>query len=98
MKKNRRKIRRADIAAIIVSAILLVILWVKFIDLFISKNYFGYFNYYGQPVGIFLLLVMLVVITPLFFIIAWRTINRGNKNQYNTPQWMQKPPFKFPWQ
>lgn len=80
--------------------VFLLILWVTFFSYLISKNYFGHTNYYGQPVGTFLLLPVLIVATGVFIFGLWK-YSKGedifNKNS-DRPEYMEKPPFKWPWE
>jgi hypothetical protein len=93
-KTKPRKIRKVDIVAFIIAFIFLAILWTVCISYLFSGNYFGYDNYYGQPVGTLLLLIVLIVATPVFFIAIWKTI-KGQ--EIGTLNGMDKPPFKWPW-
>ena len=82
------------------SFVFIVILWVTVISYIKSGNYFGHSNYMGLPVGTFLLLPVLIVATGVFIYAVWKhfhgveVMNRIGKN----PKWMNKPPYKWPWQ
>ena len=77
-KIKQRKIRRVEILAFAIAFLILAILWTVCISYLFSGNYFGHDNYYGQPVGTLLLLIVLVVATLVYFVAMWKTI-KGQK-------------------
>ncbi len=97
-KSNREK--RNDRLAFWFFLVFLFMLWTTFFSHIISKNYFGHTNYMGQQVGTFLLLPLLIVAPFVFIYVVWKhsrgedVINRTS----DEPEWMKKPPYKWPWQ
>lgn len=71
------KTRRSEVVAIAVVALFLCILWAKGILNLVAGNHLGYVNFYGQQVGTVLLLATLVVVTPVFVVLAWRRLKAG---------------------
>ena len=102
MKKSKnahsRPIRTIDIIGIAIVGLLLIVLWAACIAHLAHGNYFGHINYYGQPVGPFLLLPVLIVITPLYIYLTIKTIKERKIRLAEKPKWMNKPPWKFPWE
>lgn len=103
IKKQRRKSereKRADRLGFWFFLIFLIILWTTFFSYIISGNYFGHSNYMGLQVGTFLLLPVLIVGTFVFIFAVWKhfkgddVLGKTTKN----PEWMNKPPYKWPWQ
>jgi hypothetical protein len=94
---HSRPIRRGDIIGIAFVGFILMMLWTTCIANLLKGNYFGYQNYYGQPVGTLLLLVVLAVVTPLYIYMTVKTIKDKKVKLSSTPSWMNKPPWKFPW-
>lgn len=92
-----RPIRHVDIAGIVLIGLILAILWTTCLAYVLQGNYFGYRNYYNQPVGTLLLLIVLAIITPLYIYMAIKTIRDKRIRPTTTPAWMNKPPWKFPW-
>jgi hypothetical protein len=97
-----RRLRRVEVLGMGIFGFLLIILWTQCIWYFMSGHFFGHKNYYGQPVGTFLLVAMLMVFTLVFFVIVWRILRgrpimRGEPSA-KSPSWMEEPPFKWPWQ
>jgi len=103
MKKKRsadkkfRKIRKTDIMGISIAGIILAILWATCICYFVRGDFFGYQNYFGQPVGTFLVLVILLIATPVYIIMTAKTIRKRKVEMTSTLKWMDTPPWKFPW-
>ncbi len=96
--KPYRKIRKVDIIGIGIIGILLVILWATCVGYLVRGDFFGYQNYFGQPVGTLLLLVFLIIATPVYIIMAVKTIRKRKVEMTSTPKWMDNPPWKFPWE
>jgi len=110
MKKNKKKSnkqrpqskfdKRINRLGFWFSLIFLLILWVTLISYVKSGNYFGHSNYMGLSVGTFLLLPALIVATGVFIYAVWKHfkgIEIMNKTIKN-PKWMNKPPYKWPWE
>jgi hypothetical protein len=96
--KHSRKIRKTDIMGISIAGIILAILWAICIGYFVRRDFFGYQNYFGQPVGTFLVLVILLIATPVYIIMTVKTIRKSKVDMTSTPKWMNIPPWKFPWE
>jgi hypothetical protein len=96
--KKSRKIRKTDIMGISIAGIILAIFWATCIGYFIRRDFFGYRNYFGQPVGFFLLLAILIIATPVYIIMTAKTIRKRKVEMTSTPKWMNIPPWKFPWE
>jgi hypothetical protein len=96
--KKSRKIRKTDIMGISIAGIILTILWATCISYFVRRDFFGYRNYFGQPVGFFLLLAILIIATPVYIIMTAKTIRKRKVEMTSTPKWMNIPPWKFPWE
>jgi hypothetical protein len=95
--RGARQIRKIDIIAISISWFFLLILWTGCLINVIKGNFIGYRNYYGQNVGIVLLLIFLVVATYVCLVMTIRTIKKRKVDLYSTPKWMDTPPWKWPW-
>jgi len=98
LHNRSRKIRKTDIIGIGIIGILLAILWVTCIGYLVRHDFFGYQNYFRQPVGTFLLLVFLIIATAVYIIMTAKTIKRRKVEMTSTPKWMDTPPWKFPWE
>jgi len=98
LDNRSRKIRKTDIIGIGIIGILLVILWATCIGYLVRRDFFGYQNYFGQPVGIFLLLVILIIATPVYIIMTAKAIRKRKLEMTSRPKWMNTPPWKFPWE
>jgi hypothetical protein len=71
-RKGTRLSRGMFFGGLVLGAIFLAHFWLLTF-LFISVGWpWGYPNYRGESVGTFLILSMLLVATPLYFILAWR--------------------------
>jgi hypothetical protein len=95
--KKSGGLRKADIFGLVVAGMFLLILWTTCVINFISGNFMGYRNYYGQPVGTFILLIVLAVATPVYVIVIIRLIRKQKIESYPVPAWMKEPPWKWPW-
>jgi hypothetical protein len=73
----RRLTPKMFVTSLIVFGLLLSSLWLKVIIYIRDDNPWGHENVYHLPVGTYLLLIMLIVVTPIFFILAWK--ERPNK-------------------
>jgi len=96
-KRNTHPIRRMDVTAILIVWLFIIVLWVTCISGIINGNFIGHVNYYGQPVGYMLLLVFLIVSTCVCLIMTVRTIKKRKVEYNSTPEWMNEPPWKWPW-
>ena len=88
---------KATLYGCIGGALALVLLWSLCIAHIASGNYQGHTNYYGQPVGAFLLLSLLVVMTPVFLVMIYRVLKGREPGPTGPPLWMNTPPWKWPW-
>lgn len=93
-----RKIRMTDKIGIGLVWLVLVGLWVTCIDHIVNGQYFGYSNYYGQPVGTFLLLTVLVIVTPIAAVMTYKTVRDKGIKTTRVPERMERPPWRFPWE
>ncbi len=93
-----RKLRKSDIIGISVAGVFLLLLWALCIGNLIQGDYFGYKNYFGQPIGTFLLLAFLIIATPINIIMIIKTVKSRRVRLSSTPKWMNTPPWKFPWE
>ena len=94
---SSRPVRKADILYISVVWLFILMLWVVCIMNLIKGNYYGYKNYYDQPVGTFVLLIVLIVMTVFCLIMTIKTIKKRKVDMYSEPKWMNQPPWKWPW-
>jgi len=97
---RRRKLRKIDIIGFLSIGVFLVMLWVICLSYLLRKDYFGYHNYFDQPIGTLMLLIILIIGTPVYLVMLWRQF-RGTADYTkpdDSPSWMKKPPFKLPWE
>jgi hypothetical protein len=102
--RNVPHLKRFDIWGIILTGVFLIILWIECISLITSGHYEGHYNYFGQPVGAFILLCALIVVTPVYIVLTIKSIRTG-KTDWDSPResrkerefWAQKWPWKWPW-
>ena len=59
-------------AGLVIGALLLANSWLNFFVMYRAGNVWGYKNYWGADVGIFLLLAVLIAATPAYVVAAWR--------------------------
>jgi L-asparagine transporter-like permease len=98
LPNESRKVRKTDIIGIGIVGVLLAILWATCIGYLVRRDFFGYQNYLGQPVGTFLLFVFLIIATAVYVIMTAKTIRKRKVEMTSTPKWMDSPPWKFPWE
>ncbi len=97
-KTQSRKWRKSDIIGIGVGGVILLLLWALCIGKLIQGDYFGYKNYFGQPIGTLILLTFLIIATPIYMIMTIKTVKSRRVQLSSTPKWMNTPPWKFPWE
>ena len=97
-RQNIRKLRTTDKIGIAFVWLFLIILWATCIVNIVNENYFGYKNYFGQPVGTYLLLSILIIATPICIIMTFKTIKNKSVETPSVPEWMNKPPWRLPWE
>jgi hypothetical protein len=90
-----RPVRKADIMGIAVVWLFIFILWFTCITNLIKGNFFGYFNYYEQPVGTMVLLIVLMVMTPVFLVVTVNIL-KGKDPKDIFPGWSNRPPSNLP--
>ena len=98
LSNQSRKIRKTDIIGIGIVGIIIAILLATCVGYLVKGYFFGHQNYYGQPVGTFLLLAVLIVATPVYIIMTAKTIRKRKVEMTSTPKCMDAPPWKFPWE
>ena len=80
----------------------LLVLWVTCLANLFSGNFFGYKNYYGQPVGTLLLLAVLIIITPIVGIMVWKSYKgeypKRQKGKYKRRYNHDNESDRWPWQ
>ena len=64
---------------LVVAALFLVQYWLKFLIAIEAGDAVVHKNYWGQSVGTYLLLAVLLVATPVYFYLAWKYYSRKNK-------------------
>lgn len=64
---------------------LLFSLWLLCLSHILSGNLFGDQNYFGQPVGTFLLLAILVTVTPVYIVMTVRTLRNCKVKRFSIP-------------
>ena len=90
--------RKIDIIGILLVWLFLAMLWVTCIVNLINGNYYGYRNYYGQPIGTLMLLVFLIVTTFVCLIMTIKTIRKSKVDSYTEPKLMNTLPSEWPWE
>lgn len=100
MSEKREK--RLNIFAGIVVCVFLVILAGQALLRILSGDLIGGKNYYGQPVGPVLQLIVVLACLIVIAIMAWRHWCGDRKpdkeKHYRNPEWKRQPPYKFPWE
>jgi heme/copper-type cytochrome/quinol oxidase subunit 2 len=101
MKRNKdkksRKIQRKDIVGIMLAGFIIISLWLICIRHLVQGNFVGHENYYNQPIGTFMLLLVLLIATPIYIYMVLMTVKYRRVKLISTPRWMQTPPWKLPW-
>lgn len=64
-------------AAVLIGAVFLIQYWMEFLVNFESGNVVAYQNFWGADVGIYVLLPVLLIITPMFLYFAWKYFPRS---------------------
>ena len=92
------------IFGIIACTLILIVFWIKCISLIVSGQYEGYLNYFYQPVGAFILLIVLSVTTFVILVIAYKGLlgkpekpERLTTNQKRSERNFRWPSVKLPW-
>ena len=67
--------------SIIVGALLLSMHWLKVFIYIESDNPFGHENYWGADVGTYLLLAVLIVLTPAYLFVVWKHFPKKGKSK-----------------
>ena len=94
----RKKQRVIAVLSVVFGLVFLGVLYGQAIIKIKSGDLAGGRNYYGQPVGAYLQLAVAIFITILIPVaIVNEKKKRVNKHGDSSPQWMQEPPFKWPW-
>lgn len=71
-RECRRLLRSWEKIGLAIAFIFLVVYWTKVFHYYISGDAWGHSNYWGQPVGTFLLIAVLLVGSVAFVAILWR--------------------------
>jgi hypothetical protein len=63
---------------VLLGALFLIQYWIEFLSNLESGNIAGYKNYWGADVGVYLLLAVLLILTPTLFYLAWKHFPKSN--------------------
>jgi hypothetical protein len=71
-REYRRSLTKWETIGLTIAFIFLVVYWTKAFHYYMSGNAWGHSNYWGQPVGAFLLIAVLLAGSVAFVAILWR--------------------------
>jgi len=99
---NRRRERQITIMGIGIVCLMLVMVVGQALLRISSGDFIGGKNYFEQPVGPILQLIVALVSLIGVAVLAWRLRHgepkQSKKTDWRKPTWMKKPPYKFPWE
>jgi hypothetical protein len=71
-RERLRSLTKWETIGLTIAFIFLVVYWTKAFHYYVSGNAWGHSNYWGQPVGTFLLIAVLLAGSVAFVAILWR--------------------------
>lgn len=94
--------KRSTILGWSIAFLMILILAAQAISDLVSGRFWGRTNYFGQPITPILQLLMFVffLVVAVLMILAKTKGHKPQKDKTHDiePKWMDKPPWRFPWE